>query len=89
MLKMIGNLNLFKFFHKVPILKVQHKVSSVALGRWATVSSEKEKMRRIDLANLDSCGAEDCADPYLLIQNYKDAYYLGNLQNKSLDRGET
>ena len=60
---------------------------AVALGRWATVSSEDEKMRRIDLANLDSCGDELCSDPYLLIQNYKDAYYLGNLQNKSLDRG--
>lgn len=30
----------------------------VALGRWATVSSEDEKMRRIDLANLDSCGGK-------------------------------
>ena len=75
-------MNLFKFFQKVPILKVQHKVSSVALGRWATVSSEKEKMRRIDLANLDSCGAEDCSSPYLLIQNYKDAYYLGGQVKK-------
>ena len=73
----IGKLNLFKLFQQITVVGVQHKVSGVALGRWATVSSEAQKMRRIDLANMDSCGDETCSNPSLLIQKYKDAYYLG------------
>lgn len=74
---------LMKLLRSATITKMQssktlERSGVVALGRWATASSESEKMRRIDLANLDSCGDEVCADPYLLIQNYKDAYYRGD-----------
>ena len=79
---MIGTGILMRLLRRAPNAH-DSRSAAVALGRWATVSSEKEKMRRIDLANLDSCGAEDCADPYLLIQNYKDAYYLGGVVTKN------
>tara|TARA_B100001287_G_C22638870_1_gene509037 strand:- start:302 stop:553 length:252 start_codon:yes stop_codon:yes gene_type:complete len=47
------------------------------LGRWDTKVTESIKNRRIDLANIDSCGDEICSNPQKLISLYAtNKYYL-------------
>ena len=50
-------------------------VASQLLGRWDTKVDESVKQRRIDLANIDSCGDEACSNPQKLITLYASSYY--------------
>lgn len=45
------------------------------LGRWDTIVPETIKLRRVDLANIDSCGDEICSNPDKLIKIYSNKYY--------------
>ncbi len=45
------------------------------LGRWDTIVSDSIKLRRVDLANIDSCGDEICSNPDKLIKLYSKSYY--------------
>lgn len=51
------------------------QVGPQLLGRWDTKVDETVKQRRIDLANIDSCGDEACSNPQKLITLYASSYY--------------
>lgn len=49
-----------------------------SLGRWNTIVTQQIKERRIDLANIDSCGDEICSNPKKLKMLYPNQFYLEN-----------
>lgn len=53
------------------------------LGRWNTQVAQEIKDRRVDLANIDSCGDEICSNPEKLNKLYPNKYYSS--QNSGLD----
>lgn len=59
---------------------LQKIYKSIGLGRWNTQVNQKIKDRRTDLANIDSCGDEVCANPQKLSKLYPDRYYVCNLK---------
>lgn len=58
--------------------RLPYNISLNKLGRWDTNVKWKVIERRLDLANIDSCGDEICANPKKMTEMYKNNYYINN-----------
>lgn len=70
---MLKLMNIFKFDKFIKFNR---------LGRWETNVPTYIKDRRVDLANIDSCGDEVCSNPQKMIIKYN--FYESKLNNKLL-----